>query len=334
MYACAGDRLKVAKACLAAGVRDSADFEGMDLTRVAELEQLTADEMTALQTVASIVTADTVAKRRRHDTATKCPGPLPVLAVHAASSAEGAIDQMLDVQRHQATVNRVLTGSRKAAEALVVDVAKGLDAQAWAKQARAEAVVLSAPHSLQSTKSGLRAWIHFADRVLGLGGRHLPPPAEGLAAWSQLFRCAGTYSNYIRYVAMACDLAGVTAEATRISVVSCAKTALRKQQKAHRERRFLGGELTARLVASTAVSDAAAAAMLFLMSYTFLLRVPSEALPLQVGDMERAAATLPAGRRSAVGLRGGNLVLTLNTRQTQKQAARVYPRTRLLVCSL
>jgi hypothetical protein len=170
-----------------------ADFEGMDLTRFAKLKQLTVDEITALQTVASSLTADSVAKHRKHDAAIKYPGPPPVLAVHAASSAEGAIDQMLDVQRHQATVNRVLTGPRKAADALVADVAKGLDAQAWAKQARAEAVVLSAPHSLPLMKSGLRAWSHFADRVLGLGGRHLPPPAEGLAAWSRLFRCAGTW---------------------------------------------------------------------------------------------------------------------------------------------
>ena len=137
LYASAGDRLKVAKACLAAGVRDPADFEGMDLTHVSELEQLTVDEMTETRQ----------------------------------------------------------NGSKETTE--------------------------------------------------GTSGAQVPGGRADSSPWAAL--------------------------------------------------RGIGS-------------------------------------PVQFGDMERAAATLPAGRHSAVGLRGGNLVLTLARRK--KQAARVYPRTRLLVCSL
>ena len=276
--------------------------------------------MTALQTVATNATAERAAKRPKVQQMAN--SSTPVLAevrtsvATAARSTADAEAQVDVVQRGQATAAKVTLGPRKAAEALVADVAKGLDAEVWVAKARAEAVVLSAPHSLQSMRSGLRAWGHFADRVLGAGGRHLPPTEAGLVAWSRLFRCAGTYSNYVSYVGMACDIAGVSAAATRGPLVRRAKTALEKQQRAPRERRFLERALTARLVSALLVQDVASA-MLFLLSYAFLLRVPSEALPVQVGSVGGAGEPLPPGRHSCVGLRGGDLVLHLARRKNK-----------------
>jgi hypothetical protein len=57
--------------------------------------------------------------------------------------------------------------------------------------------------------------------------------------------------------------------------------------------------------------------MLYLLSYTFLLRVPSEAIPVQVGHFAEARAALPAGRHSMVGLQGGDLVLQLARRKNK-----------------
>ena len=61
-------------------------------------------------------------------------------------------------------------------------------------------------------------------------------------AWSRLFRRAGTYSNYISYVSLACDLVGVSSDATRCRAVKRAKTALKKGEGPPRERRFLSGD--------------------------------------------------------------------------------------------
>ena len=126
-----------------------------------------------------------------------------------------------------------------------------------------------------------------------------------------------TYANYVSYVSMACDIAGVSAETTRGPLARRAKTTLKKQQRAPRERRFLGRELTAKLVSSLLQRGAAASAMLFLMSYTFLLRVPSEAIPVQVGRVGELGAPLLPGRHSCVGLRGGDLVLQLARRKNK-----------------
>ena len=129
-----------------------------------------------------------------------------------------------------------------------------------------------------------------------------------------LFQCAGTYSNYVNYVnyvGMAYDIAGVSAEPTRWPLVRRAKTALKKQQRAPRERRFLDSALAAKLVSSLLERDAASA-MLFLLSYTFVLRVPSEAIPVRVGRGVEVGAPLLPGRDSRVGLCGGDLARRRN----------------------
>ena len=274
--------------------------------------------MKTLQTIAAEATVTGTVKRRKlADEAVAKARPTIVAPVAAASASCDTLLQVAEVQRSKASRGKVELGPRKAAEALAASLLSSDDAGAWVKRARTEAVVLSAPHSLRSVQSGVRAWGHFADRVLRAGGRHLPPSPEGLAAWSRLFRRAGTFANYVGYVALACDIAGVSAEATRSPLVKRAKAALKKEQKAPRERRFIDGALTARLFAATVEHDTALA-MLYLFAYTFLLRVPSEALLAQVGSFsEDGEGVLPTGLRSRAGLRGGELVLQLARRKNR-----------------
>ena len=122
--------------------------------------------MNALRTVATNATAERAAKRQKSQDAVpdivKVQAVATAVMMTAARSTDDAVAQVDAVLSSQATTARVALGPRKAAEALVADVAKGLNANVWVQKARAEAVVLNAPHSLPSMRSGLRAWSHFA----------------------------------------------------------------------------------------------------------------------------------------------------------------------------
>jgi hypothetical protein len=231
-------------------------------------------------------------------------------------NAQCALESISVVQQNNTTAVLAHLGPKKAAAALATAIARGADAADWVERARTEAVVLSAPHSLKSAQSALRAWGDFADRVLGAKGRHLPPTEAGLVAWSRLFRRSGTYANYVGYIALACDIMGVSADATKGRLVRRAKTTLKKLDGPPRVRRFLDGVLTAKLFAATVEHDKPAA-MLYLFAYAFMLRVPSEALPAEVGEVGSCDQPLPVGRHSRLGLRAGELVLQLARRKNR-----------------
>eukprot|EP00973_Karenia_brevis_P096124 12430726-Karenia_brevis.AAC.1 len=59
------------------------------------------------------------------------------------------------------------------------------------------AILGSCPRSLPSVRSGLKCYMAFVDACFKKGTRYFPPQVEVLAAWATLFRCAGTYSNYL-----------------------------------------------------------------------------------------------------------------------------------------
>ena len=57
--------------------------------------------------------------------------------------------------------------------------------------------------------------------------------------------------------------------------------------------------------------------MLYLLAYAFMLRVPSEALPVLTGDVGEQDLPVPAGVHSRIGLRRGELVLQLARRKNR-----------------
>ena len=117
-------------------------------------------------------------------------------------------------------------GVRKLEEALD----KGMEADAWVRQALKDVVAGSAKGSLASAQSALRCWASFADAVLNADGNHLPPTAEGLACWSRLFRIAGTFSNYVGYLRLGCHILGVDASCSYGPLLHRAKQELGRRQ--------------------------------------------------------------------------------------------------------
>ncbi len=99
----------------------------------------------------------------------------------------------------------------------------------WLARAKVEAILGSCPRSLKSVASGMRAWIAFADEVLGMRGREYPPSLSALLAWSLIFRSSATFSNYLGYARIGCALAGLSCDAFDSPELKRAKVAIDKR---------------------------------------------------------------------------------------------------------
>ena len=150
----------------------------------------------------------------------------------------------------------------------------------WLSSARAAALLGACPRSIASFKSGVAAWIAFAREALALHGSELPPSADGLLAWSLLFRSDQTFSNYVSHVKLACQVCGLPVDVFRDTPLRRAKCAIRKRGAfLPRAPLFIREDAVCALLnLAKERHESAVFARLFLVTYVFLLRLPSEAL--------------------------------------------------------
>ena len=171
--------------------------------------------------------------------------------------------------------------------------------------------------------SGLRCWCAFAQKVLDRQGRELPPDPDGLLAWSRLFRCHRTFQNYVNHVRIGCALLKVSGEATNHWAVKRASESIHKRGGFQsREPLFIRCDMLADLMRCATASGHVSVAYLFLASYIFLLRMPSEALPMRRGgngmhdDMRQV--------QSIIHRQGDQVVLRLKTRKHKPEGSTLY----------
>ena len=100
----------------------------------------------------------------------------------------------------------------------------------WLREAGACAMLGSCPRSTASIRSGVQCWFDFARATLGDEAGLLPPALEALLSWSNHFRCAATFANYLGHVKLACLLVGASRAVFKHEAVGRAKTAIAKRQ--------------------------------------------------------------------------------------------------------
>ena len=205
-------------------------------------------------------------------------------------------------------------GPAKAAAGLwaaLPDVSDRLD---WALGARLEAIVGSCPKSLESAKSGMRAWLAFYRGGLGKTGDAFPPMLDDLLAWSRFFQHEGTFRNYLSYVRLGCEIVGKSLEVLQHPSVRRAKVAVAKRGLAVRRKpRFIQQNIVAAMVLySLDVPERKDFVMICFISYVFLLRVPSECLPLAFHEAPKGGKPCTVMR-----LRGGSSELFFPLRQNR-----------------
>ena len=201
---------------------------------------------------------------------------------------------------------------------------KGLDASEtnkWAKKARAAAIVGSCPKSHPSVLSGLRCYEIFARTVLHLEKREFPPTLDSLLAWSALFRHPKTFGNYLNYVRLGCELLGCCTLVFDSKALGRAKKAIEKRRQfVPRKKMFLRLHMVRRLLHLTRSEGHPKyrlAVMMFLTTYVFLLRLPSECLPIVVSGV----GFRDDGEQSVISVTSDKLILRLARRKNKPEGS-------------
>ena len=157
-----------------------------------------------------------------------------------------------------------------------------------------------------SVRSALNAWHAFATMVLKVPSEETLPPqsTEHVEAFVALFRSGHTASNYVGAMRWACDVRGLhkswdsdtlklTIKGLKIRSTSAAVQRLARML-------LLSTALVRRIVAfADAAWPRSWFPALLLVSWALLLRVQSEAVPLEIGELSDLT-TLPPQRHSAV----------------------------------
>ena len=140
-----------------------------------------------------------------------------------------------------------------------------------------------------------------------------------------MFRSAKTFANYINYVRVGCDLMHVNSAATKDPLVKRATVAITKRGNfICQQPRFICKEVLAKLINHCLKSESTAEAMLYVAAYAFLLRVPSEGLPMRRGDVGIAAPCQE--HKSVLHKVDGEVVLLLSSQKNQPQGSRIVPK--------
>ena len=201
----------------------------------------------------------------------------------------------------------------KVTKRLASQLPTAADRVAWMANARIAAIAGCCPKSHESVFSGLRCWVAFAQEMLGCTGNEFPPSVDGLLAWSCTFRNKGTFANYLNHVRFGCEILGVSTEVFSCRVVKRAGIAIdKRRQFVPRKRLFIVLALVRKLVKLAVDLGQEPEAMLYLASYVFLLRVPSEGLPMVAGGVG-----VDPGEHSVISVESDCIILNLASRKNK-----------------
>ena len=153
-----------------------------------------------------------------------------------------------------------------------------------ALQREASIRILMAKNALswRSVQSGLRTWVQFCRLI---GANPLPADESTILAWSSIFRNGDTFGNYISHLNTAHQIMLLKPSwdpaVLRSIKLGSKKTTIRGVKALLRHRDVV------RLVEHAEAEDHFMDAILYPVAYHYLLRVPSELLPLRVATSQK-----------------------------------------------
>ena len=176
--------------------------------------------------------------------------------------------------------------------------------------------------SIREAATAVRCWSRFGTTMGIVAKDHeLPPTVTGLVAWSRIFAVKNTYTNYMSKLALACEIAGVSRKAFSHPSVARAKRTIGTLQSAPKPKRGIRLDLLERLVTLAEVDGDRLSALLYIVSYAFLLRVPSEGLPMVVGGATDMSTSIGLAPQSALIAFDDKIVLRLRKRKNKQNGA-------------
>ena len=152
-----------------------------------------------------------------------------------------------------------------------------------------------------------------------------PPRLHDVLAWSNTFRCLGTFGNYLSYLRAACHAIGCDAPPVGHPALRRAMIAIIKRELFQSKERFFIDKTMVRsmvLAVQQGWEDMAGAA-LWLTCYLFLLRLPSEALPACRGSPSNPGLV---ERQTLIWRDGDTICLRMRRRKNRPQGSGVLRR--------
>ena len=224
---------------------------------------------------------------------------------------------------------KIRQGPRASAVALAEAVSAGRkDEVTRVLQLREDTLRLEAQRkSLPQVAAGLRCWHVFAASVLGYQEAATIPPScsQDVCAWISIFKCAGTAANYVSHLRWACreHRKGLGWSDEQVSsLLRClTKRDIRTRLQMLPDKLKIAEEDVHRLIVLAWECGDSLFGCLACLSYHFLLRVASEALPMEVGSLSDAVTRLPEERHSALWSDGTCVHLKLRTRKHRPQGS-------------
>ena len=144
----------------------------------------------------------------------------------------------------------------------------------------------------------------------------MPATVDGLLAWSRVFAVTETYRNYLGKLRLACEILRVTTACFEHPSIRRAKSTIMGLADAPRKKQHARRALVGQLISLAKKEGDLASAMLHLVAYAFLLRVPSELLPVVLGDNGcKHVDRLPPNVHSCLSMMGDKVRLQLARRK-------------------
>ena len=246
------------------------------------------------------------------DKGTKRPAPNDI-------NATTLHDVVANMMPAYSELNIAVCGPAKAAKQLNI---QDHAVDRWLADARLEAIAGSCPRSRAEIRSAVKAYAAFA---LKMGKIALPPTTDLLLSWSCLFRCSGTYQNYVSSLRTACEMTSFSTAQMHHHLLKRAARAIDKRRGyIARAPMFIDAEMMRRIlkgVGSVATPRVQDMAMACLTTYVFLLRMPSECLPITVAQGDASDA-----QRQAVVTVGEDAIRLRLKRRKNKESGSMLKR--------
>ena len=173
--------------------------------------------------------------------------------------------------------------------------------------------------SLRSAAAGIRCWGCFCDVT---SRAHFPPTEEGVLAWSSFFGAGRSFKIYVAHLEKACLLLGTDTSWKTRAVITAGYGLSKAGDRSFAPRPAISRSQLCELVSARSLQDGLA--LIALIGWSFLLRIPSECLPLcrqQAGEDLESEERL--ARRAVIGLQGGKLIIKLNKRKHMATGSRM-----------
>ena len=176
--------------------------------------------------------------------------------------------------------------SERAAEAQSTVAIASMGHEEWKQACLRHALISNNKRTCGSTLSGIKKWVAFNRDALGDGNCGFPVTKQALLLWSCTFNTPGCFTNYLGYVKAACHLLGHDLDAFEEDALTRARVNITRsvnQGEAKTKRWIKHNLLLSAVYFAKENPEWLETAMWMVAGYAFLLRVPSECLPIVAG---------------------------------------------------